>query len=48
MAFGLRPGATPDRLLVGLPALSLLSEASDDQALLCVADDTTWPDKAFA
>ena len=38
-AFGLRAGAAPNRFLVGLAALSLLSEAAEAQPLICVVDD---------
>ena len=48
VAFGLNAGAAPDRFLVGLAALSLLSGVAERQPLLCVIDDAQWLDRASA
>jgi len=47
-AFGLSAGAAPNRFLVGLAALSLLSEAAEVQPLVCAVDDAHWLDRASA
>ncbi|QFY14998.1 AAA family ATPase [Nonomuraea phyllanthi] len=46
--FGTRAGAPPERFLVGLAVLSLLSDASERRPLLCVVDDAQWMDRASA
>jgi hypothetical protein len=44
VAFGQREGQAPDRFLVGLAILSLLSGSADDQPLACLIDDAQWLD----
>jgi DNA-binding CsgD family transcriptional regulator len=47
-AFGVSGGPAPGRFLVGLAVLGLLSDAADDQPLLCLIDDEQWLDRASA
>jgi predicted ATPase len=47
-AFGISSGPAPDRFLVGLGVLSLLSEVADEQPVVCLIDDEQWLDRASA
>jgi DNA-binding CsgD family transcriptional regulator len=48
VAFGQEAGPPPERFLVALAALTLLSMAAEDQPLLCAIDDVHWLDPESA
>ena len=47
-ALGVAAGPPPDRFLLGLAVLGLLSEVAGDCALMCLVDDVHWLDRTSA
>jgi DNA-binding CsgD family transcriptional regulator len=47
-AFAMAPGPPPDRFMVGLAVLSLLSGTAGERPLICLIDDEQWLDQASA
>ncbi|MFJ3799587.1 AAA family ATPase [Streptomyces sp. NPDC090088] len=47
-AFGVSAGPPPDRFLVGLAVLGLLTDVAAEQPLFCLVDDTQWLDRVSA
>src|SRR5512133_3068126 len=48
IVFGLSAGDAPNRFLVGLATLSLLSEVAEERPVLCIVDDAQWLDQSSA
>jgi DNA-binding CsgD family transcriptional regulator len=48
VALGITAGSAPDRFLVALAVLSLLSDVAEQCPLICVVDDWHWLDRASA
>ena len=48
IAFGMTAGPPPDRFMVSLAVLSLMSDTAAERPLVCVIDDAQWIDTASA
>ena len=48
VVFGIGEGPAPDRFLVAVAVLSLMSAAAEGRPLLCVVDDAQWLDQSSA
>ncbi|HEX6715250.1 MAG TPA: AAA family ATPase [Thermoleophilaceae bacterium] len=48
VALGVLTGSPPDRFLISLATLSLLSAVAEERPLLCLVDDAQWLDDASA
>ena len=48
IAFGMALGSAPDRFIVGLAVLNLLSGVAEERPLICLIDDEQWLDRASA
>jgi DNA-binding CsgD family transcriptional regulator len=46
VVLGVQQGSTPDRFLVGLATLGLLSDVAEERPLVCLINDAQWLDRA--